>query len=119
MILRESITEESSLQQADVGHIGHGATGVQVRQNDCLVLTAENVRAFGHKVHAAEDDVAAFGLGCLEGELEGVAAKISELDDFVALIVMSEDYDILPEAGFGDGDAVIQGIVRHEEIRIE
>jgi hypothetical protein len=32
---------------------------------------------------------------------------------------MAEDYDILAQAGFDGGDAVIQGIVRHEEVGIK
>jgi len=63
---------------ADVGHIGHRATGVQVRQNNHLVFAAKNVRALGHEVHAAEDDVACLGLRSLEGELEGVTAEIGK-----------------------------------------
>src|SRR6266852_8232770 len=57
----------ASFHLADVGHIGHGATGVEVWKNDGLVLAAENVRAFGHKVYAAEDYVASLGLRSLEG----------------------------------------------------
>src|SRR5712692_985719 len=74
---------------SDIGHIGHGATGVQVGQDNHLMLAAKNVRTFGHKVHAAEDDVAALGLRSLEGKLEGVTTEIGELDDFVALVVMA------------------------------
>src|SRR6266481_4105663 len=104
---------------ADVGHVGHGATGIEVGQNDGLMLTAKDVRAFGHEVHAAEDDIAAFGLGGLEGELEGVAPEIGEFYDFVALIVMAKNHCVFAQASFGGGDAVIQSIVRHEEIGIE
>ncbi len=39
--------------------------------------------------------------------------------DFVALVVMAQDHDILAQAGFGGSDAVIEGVVRHEEVRIE
>src|SRR6266851_1428787 len=52
---------------ANVGHIGHRAAGVEVGQNDGLVLAAEDIGAFGHKVHAAEDYVASLGLRSLEG----------------------------------------------------
>src|SRR5260370_11851315 len=74
---------------AYVGQVGHGATGVEVGQDNCLVLAAENVRALGHEVNAAEDDEAALGLRSLEGELEGVTTEIGELDDFVALVVVA------------------------------
>src|ERR1700682_3134063 len=67
---------------ADVGHISHRAACAQVSQNNHLVLAAENVRALGHKVHAAEEDIAGLRLRSLEGELEGVTAEIGKLDDF-------------------------------------
>src|SRR5882762_5484435 len=79
---------------ADVGHVGHGAAGVPVGQNNCLVLTAENVGTFGHEVHAAKDNIAALDLRSLERELEGIATEIGELDDFVALVVMAQNHDI-------------------------
>src|SRR6266478_4428584 len=104
---------------ADVGHIRHGATGVQVGKNDGLMLAAENVRAFGHEVHAAKDDIAALGLGSLERELEGVTAEVRELDDFVALVVMAQNDDVWAQASLCGGDAVIEGGVRHEKVRIE
>jgi len=85
---------------ADVGHVGHRAAGVQVGKNDGLVLAAENVRAFGHEVDAAEDDVAALSLRSLEGELEGVTAEISELDDFIALVVMPKITTSRPRRAF-------------------
>src|SRR6267378_2568653 len=109
----------ASFHLADVGHIGHRATGVEVGKNDGLVLAAENVRAFGHEVHATENDIAAFGLRSLEGEFEGVTAKIGELDDFVALVMMAQNHDIAVKTGFRSGDAIVEGIVRHEEVRIK
>src|SRR6266567_2808662 len=93
---------------ADVGHIGHGTASVEVGQDDHLVRAAENVRAFRHEVHAAEDDVAALGLRRLVRKLEGVAAEIGEFDDFVALIVMAKDDDVIAEAGLCN-DVVILG----------
>jgi hypothetical protein len=64
-------------------------------------------------VHAAEDDIAALGLGSLEGKLEGVATKIGELNDFVALVVMAQNHDISVQARLGGSNAVIERIVRH------
>ena len=104
---------------ADVGHIGHGATGVQVGQDDNLMFAAKNVCAFGHKVNAAKDDVAALGLRSLEGELEGVTAKIGKLDNFVALVVMAQNHDVFAQAGPRGRDAVIKSMVRHKKVRIE
>src|SRR5229473_1038407 len=104
---------------ADGGHVGHGAAGVEVGQDNHLVLAAENVRAFGHEVHAAEDDVAALGLRSLEGELEGVTTEIGELDDFVALVMMAQNNDVSAQAGFRGSDAVVERVVRHKKVRIE
>src|SRR5882724_1582729 len=86
---------------ANVGHIGHGATGIEVGQDDGLVLAAEDIGAFGYKVHAAEDDVAALGLGGLKGEFEGVATEVGELNDFVALVMVAQDDDVAAQAGLG------------------
>src|SRR5258708_4504880 len=109
----------ASLDLADVGHIGHRTAGVEVGQDDSLMLAAKNVCALGHEVDATKDDIAALGLGSLEGEFEGVTEEIGELDDFVALVVMPQNDNILAEAGFGGGDAVVEGVVRHEKLGIE
>src|SRR6266513_2652979 len=99
---------------ADVGHVGHGAASVQVGKNDGLMLEAKNVRALGHKVHAAEDDVAALSLRSLEGEFEGITAEIGELDDFVALVVMAQNHYVPAQAGLRGSNAVIKSVVRHK-----
>src|SRR6266404_382880 len=83
------------------------------------MLAAKNVRALGHKVHAAKDDVAALSLRSLEGQPERVTAEIGELDDFVALVVMAQNHDILAQAGLRGSDAVIKRVVRHKKVRIE
>src|SRR5215831_10107871 len=101
----------ASFHLADVGHIGHGAAGVQIRQHDDLMLAAKNVRAFGHEVDTAEDDVAGVGLGSLERKFQGITAKVCKFDDFVALVVVPEDDDVFAQAGLGVGDAFVQGVV--------
>src|SRR5947209_5728296 len=70
-------------------------------------------------MHTAEDDIAALGLRCLEGEFEGITAEVGELDDLVALVVMAQNDNVVAETGFGGGDAVVEGIVWHQEVRIE
>jgi hypothetical protein len=55
----------------------------------------------------------------LEGEFEGVTAEIGELDDFVALVVVAQNNNVLAQAGFGCGNAVIECVIRHEEVGIE
>src|SRR5256885_11627688 len=66
-----------------------------------------------------EDDIAALGLRCLEGEFEGITAEVGELDDLVALVVMAQNDNVVAETGFGGSDAVIEGIVWHQEVGIE
>lgn len=80
------------------GHVGHRTAGREVRQDDLLGVAGEDVGGLGHEVHAAEDDV--LGLragGRVARELEGVAGDIGELDHLVALVVVAQDEDAIPE----------------------
>ncbi len=104
---------------ADVGHVGHRATGVQVRQDYLLMGPAKDIGAFGHEVDAAKDDVAGVRGSGLLGKFEGIAAEIGEFDDFVALVMMAEDHHIAAQTGLGRGDAVIESIVRREQVAVE
>ena len=76
---------------ADLGHVGHGAAGVEVGKNHGLPGARQDVGAFRHEMHAAEDDVAAFGLRGHLRKAIGIAAIIGETHHFIALIVMTED----------------------------
>ncbi len=49
-------------------------------------------------------------------ELERIAGVIGELDDFVALVMMAQDYDAPAEPCFRGGDASIHLFVREAEI---
>jgi len=40
-------------------------------------------------------------------------------DDFVALVVMAKNHYVPAQAGLSSRNAVIEGIVRHQEVRIE
>src|SRR2546429_679319 len=104
----------AGLHLADVGHVGHGASSVQVGKNDGLMPAAKNVRALGHKGHAAEDDVAALSLRSLEGEFEGITAEIGELDDFVALVVMAHNHYVPAQAGLRGSNPGIKRVVRQQ-----
>ena len=89
------------------GHVGHRAAGGQVGQDDLLVVGGEDVRGLGHEVHAAEDDVLGLRPGRrVPGELEGVAGHVGELDDLVALVVVAEDEDLVPELLLGRAGAL-------------
>ena len=84
------------------GHIGHRAARRHVRQHDELVGRSQDVSALGHEVHAAEHDELAVGLGRgLLRQLEGVSGHIGELNDLIALVVVSENEGPLPEGFLG------------------
>jgi hypothetical protein len=70
-------------------------------------------------VNAAKNDVLAFGFGGLLRELERIATKIGKLHNFVALVMVAEDYYIFAKSGLGRGDAVIERGIWHQEVGIE
>ena len=77
---------------AGLGHVRHGTSGFEVGQNYLLTRLREDVRALGHEVHTAEEgEFGGADRRRLLRELVGVAAKIRELDDFVALVMMTQD----------------------------
>ena len=58
---------------------------------------AEDVGAFRHEMHAAEDDeLGVRMLADLARKLERVACVVGELDDLVALVVMAQDDQAAP-----------------------
>ncbi len=90
-------------------HVGHGAAGGEVGQDDLLVVGGQDVRRLGHEVHTAEDDV--LGLrarGRVPGQLEGVTRDVRELDDLVTLVVVAEDEDLVAEPGLGGAGTLDQ-----------
>jgi len=109
----------------DFGHVGHGAAGVQVGQDHLLdgvalgVLAAEQIGAFSHKMHAAEDDVFGFSLGGDFGELVAVAGCIGKANDFIALVVVAEQEHVCAEFLTGRCDAVVHGVIGQREIVLE
>ena len=79
-----------------IRHVGHRAAGGQVGQNHLLVRRGMNIGAFGHEVNAAEDDEVGVGVTThLLGQLVRVPSVVGELDDLVALVVMTQ-YDEAP-----------------------
>ena len=103
----------------DLGHVGHGAPGIEVGENGDLAGAGKNVGAFGHEVHAAENDVFAAGLGGFFRELVGIAAEIGEADDFIALVMVSEDDHVAAEDLAGCANAVVHGVVGEDEIVLQ
>ena len=45
------------LHLTDVGHVGHGTAGIQVREHHLLMVARQDVRRLRHEMDAAEDDV--------------------------------------------------------------
>ncbi len=86
------------LDLVQVGHVGHRAAGVEVREDHLLVVGGQHVGRLGHEVHAAEDDE--LGLGPFLGEHGqpvGVAAGVGPLHHLVSLVVVAEDEHAITE----------------------
>ncbi len=67
----------------------------------------QDVGAFGHEVHTAEDDVLGLWMsGRLLGQLEGVTGRVGELDDLVTLVVVAEDVEPVAERLLGNTSAL-------------
>ncbi len=80
------------LHRVDVGHVGHGAAGVEVGEDDLLVGAGEDVGRLGHEVDAAEHHVLGLGLvGGDAGQAERVAPGIGPRHHLVPLVVVAED----------------------------
>ena len=79
----------------------------------------QHVGALGHEVHTAEDDELGFGvLRHFAREAERIADVIGELDDLVALIVMTKDDETAPEGRLCGCDAAIELVVGQTEIAL-
>ena len=98
------------LDLVDVGHVGHGAAGVEVGEQHLLVVAGQDVGRLGHEVDAAEDDELGVGLvGGLPGEAERVAPGIGPTHDLVALVVVAEDEEPGTERRLGGADHGVPG----------
>ena len=90
------------LDLGDRRHVRHRAAGREVGEDHGLVVTREDVGRLGHEVHPAEDDPRRVRpRGGLLGELERVTGDVGELDDLVALVVVTEDEDLVAEGLLG------------------
>src|SRR5688572_11733858 len=90
-------------------HVRHRATGAHIGKDDLLMLTAENVGAFRHEVHAAKYDVIrSLASRSPLSKLEGIAPYVRELDHFIALVVVSENHQPRSEVVLQDADASVR-----------
>ena len=92
-----------------VGHVGHRASGGEVRQDHGLLGRREQVGGLGHEVHAAEHDRLGIGPG-ERGvrELERIADEVGVLDHLVALVEVAEHDGAVAEGRLGGADAIVQ-----------
>lgn len=92
-----------------LGHVGHGAPGGEVGEDDAHIVGGEHVGGFGHEVDAAEDDVSDGSFGgdaCGDlAEFEAVAGVVGVADDVINLVVVAEDDEGVAECVSAEGDA--------------
>ena len=80
------------LHRLDVGHVGHRAPGVEVRQDHLLVRARQDVGRLGHEVDATEHHELRLGLaGGDPGQPEGVSPGVGPGHHLVPLVVVPED----------------------------
>ena len=98
----------------DIGHVRHRATRAQVRKHHHLVAAPQDVRALRHEMDATENNVLRVDFRRLLRELQRIAAKICELHNLVALVVMAKNHDVFAEFGLCRGDSFIQRVIGHQ-----
>jgi len=103
----------------EIGHVGHGTAGGQIRQDRHLLGLRQDVRDLGHEMHAAEDDVARGSLCGEPGELERIAGEIGVPIDVGALIVVAQDHRLLAQLRARREDALLRLLVAHCPIGCE
>ena len=97
------------LDAVDVGHVGHRASGGEVREDHALLVAGEDVGRLGHEVHAAENDV--LGVGLRERgvrQLKRIAEEVGVLHDLVALIEVAKNDQAVAQRLFRGTDAGVQ-----------
>ena len=67
-------------------------------------------------MHTAEDDVFAAGVRGLLGQFVGIATKIGEANDLIALIVMSKNHAFAAQGLASGGNAVVHGVIGQDEV---
>ena len=100
------------LNLVDVRHVGHRAACGQVRQCHGLFGRGQDIGGFSHEMHAAEYDVVGIGtFGGVLGELEGITHKVSVHDDFVTLVEVTKDEQLIAETRLGGLDTFLQFLI--------
>src|SRR6266567_116861 len=94
----------------------HDGGGVRTGTNRAALLAGEGLDR-GGGIHVGDGN----DLARIEErrKLVGVAAEIGEVDDFVGLIVVAKNDDVIAEAGLCSSDAIGERIVRHKKVGVE
>jgi hypothetical protein len=80
-----------------------------VREDDPDLGPGEDVGRLRHEVDAAKDhELRLVLLGRVLGELEAVPREVGVLDDLVALVVVAENHESLPQEGAGAANAPVE-----------
>ena len=103
----------------DIGHIGHRAARIQVRQYHLLLGPRQNIGRLGHEVHTAEDNVASPGLRGQLREPPTVTLIVGKLDHFVALIMVPQHDTLLAQNFPGGTNASVHRVIRLDEVIVQ
>ncbi len=101
---------------ADLSHVSHGAAGIEVGQYYLLAGLRQNVSAFGHEMHATENDVFGAGARSFLRQFVGITAKVGKAYDFIALVMMTQNDHTITECMFRGGNARVHGFIRKYKI---
>src|SRR4029453_4107051 len=78
---------------------------------------AQHVRAFGHEVNAAENDVVSLRpIGNLSRKTERVAGVVGETDDLVALVWVTKDHEPVAERASRIRDTYVHLVIGETEV---
>ena len=94
------------LHLVDVGHVGHRTAGTQIRKDDSLLGSGQDVSRFRHEVDSTKDDDLCVSL--LRSDLrksKRIPTGVSEVHDFIHLVVVAKDQQAAPEGFLGRCDA--------------
>src|SRR5258708_7253653 len=82
-------------------------------------LVSEEIRALGHEVDTAEDNVFRVSARALLGKFVGITTKVGEANDLVALVVMAKDESAGSEHTTRRRDAGVHGVLGEHQIVFE
>ena len=84
----------------EISHVGHRAAGVQIRQNDLLVVGGQDVGGLGHEVDATKYDDLGLACGSFLRETEAISGYIGEDHDLLHLIMVTQNHEAIAKGSF-------------------